>query len=140
MSHDEFDPFQRPKNKKNLSLSSEVLQSLFENGKTSLSHQFLRWKLWAKWSDVTGKTIAENTEPVGYSRGVLYIWVRSSTLMHHLQFIKDNIKVKVNEFAGFNYIYEVRFTLDRRSVPAGEQQQSLKEAVSKIAPANEDDF
>jgi hypothetical protein len=60
--------------------------------------------------------------------------------MHHLQFIKDNIKVKVNEFAGFNYIYEVRFTLDRRSVPAGEQQQSLKEAVSKIAPANEDNF
>ena len=53
--------------------SDAVLQALFENGNSPLSAPFLRWKMWKKWPEYVGATIAEVTEPVGLEKGTLYI-------------------------------------------------------------------
>ncbi len=124
----------KPKGK--LSNGSEVLQSLFENGKSPLSEQFLRWKLWAKWDEVVGATIAKNAEPVGFQRGCLYVWVRNSTWMQQMIFMKDPIKDKINQNFQSNFVRYIRFTLDRHEVPATSDFE-LKQMISKIAP--EDD-
>ncbi len=125
----------KPKGK--LSVGSEVLQRLFENGKSPLSEQFLRWKLWAKWEEVVGPTIAKNAEPVGFQRGVLYVWVRNSSWMQQMIFMKDHIQNSINTKFDNNFVKYIRFTLDRREVPQSDQQ-GFKEMIQKIAPEDDE--
>lgn len=129
---------QDPKSK--FSLGSEVLQRLFESGNSPLSEQFLRWKLWARWGEFVGPTVAQNTEPVGLNRGVLYLWVKSSSWMQQLTFMKDPIRDTLNKKLGRPMIKNIRFTLDRREVPGEAQaQKDFKNVISKIAPENDED-
>ncbi|RZJ40298.1 MAG: DUF721 domain-containing protein, partial [Chryseobacterium sp.] len=79
---------------------SEVLQKLFESGNSPLSEQFMRWKLWARWSEFVGPTVAENTEPVGFHRGTLFLWVRNSTWMQQLSFMREHIQDSINKKMG----------------------------------------
>jgi len=127
----------KPKSKKKLSLGSEVLQSLFENGKSPLSEQFMRWKLWAKWEEVVGPTIAKNAEPVGFQRGVLYVWVRNSSWMQQMIFMKDPIKDTINSKFENNFVRYIKFTLDRREVPQSNDSE-FKSMIQKIAPSDQD--
>ena len=126
---------QDPKSK--FSLGSEVLQKLFESGKSPLSEQFIRWKLWARWSEFVGPTVAQNTEPVGFSRGTLYLWVRSSSWMQQLTFMKDHIQQTINQKLERQFVKNIRFTLDRREVPAGSQVE-FKNVIHKMAPDESD--
>jgi len=128
---------QDPKSK--FSLSSEVLQKLFEGGNSPLSEQFIRWKLWARWGEIVGPTVAQNTEPVGFYRGTLYLWVRNSSWMQQLTFMKDHIQKTINQKLNKQFVKNIRFTLDRREVPGQHQnQQDFKNVIAKIAPENDD--
>lgn len=126
---------QDPKSK--FSLGSEVLQRIFESGKSPLSEQFLRWKLWARWGEFVGSTISQNTEPVGFSRGTLYLRVRSSSWMQQLTFMREPIQQTINQKLGQDFVKNIRFTLDRREVPA-DNQQDFKNVIQKIAPEEDD--
>ncbi len=130
-----MDPNKKPKPK--FSVGSEVLQSLFENGKSPLSEQFLRWKLWAQWEEYVGPTVAKNAEPVGYQRGVLYLWVRNSAWMQQMIFMKDPIQDTINKKMGKNFVRMIRFTLDRREVPQQDDSE-FRTMIEKIAPTSED--
>lgn len=131
-----MDSSNKPKAK--FSVGSEVLQSLFENGKSPLSEQFMRWKLWAKWEEVVGPTIAKNAEPVGFQRGVLFVWVRNSTWMQQMIFMKDHIRDTINQKFENNFVKYIKFTLDRHEVPRVDQQ-GFKDMIQKIAPEGDDD-
>ena len=131
-----MDPNKKPKPK--FSVGSEVLQSLFENGKSPLSEQFMRWKLWAQWADVVGPTVAQNAEPVGYLRGTLYLWVRNSSWMQQMVFMKDPIQNTINKKLGRRFVRNIRFTLDRRDVPQQDDAE-FKSLIQKIAPAEHDE-
>lgn len=125
--------------KSKFKMSSEVLQSLFENGKSPLSDQFIRWKIWARWKEIVGPTIGQNTEPVGYVRGVLYLWVPSSVWMQQIHFMKNQIKDVVNRKLGKVYVKDVKLTLDRKEVPINEEQQKeFKKIVQALAPSGRD--
>lgn len=124
--------YNKPKKSK-ISSGSEVLQALFENGKSALSVQFIRWKLWKKWSDYVGPTMAEVSEPVGYQRGVLYVWVKSSTWMQQLVFMREPMKDTINKKLQQEYVKEIRLTMDRKSVPVDAMaSQELKESISQL--------
>lgn len=87
-----------------------------------------------------GPTVAQNTEPVGLNRGVLYLWVKSSSWMQQLTFMKDPILDTLNKKLGRPMIKNIRFTLDRREVPGEAQaQKDFKNVISKIAPENDED-
>lgn len=121
--------------KPKFSLSSQVLQSLFENGKSPLSEQFLRWKLWAKWSEVVGPTIAQNAEPVGLRYGTLYVWVKNSTWMQQMVFMKDQMQETINRKMEKDFVKNIRFTLNRHEVPGGQDQQAnLKDQIARVTP------
>lgn len=81
----------------------EVMRSLFEGGRSPLSEQFLRWKLWGRWKEYVGPTIAENSEPVGLVRGVLYIWVKHSVWMQQMVFFErpnqTSIESKIRSYS-----------------------------------------
>ncbi|MEK6774428.1 MAG: DUF721 domain-containing protein [Bdellovibrionota bacterium] len=119
--------------------SAQVLQSLFENGKSPLSEQFSRWKLWANWSEIVGPTIGEQTEPVGISRNVLILWVKSSPWMQQLYYMKEQIRRTIVLKTGLNHIEDIQFTLDRRAVPQeASQQNEIKKFINDLIPEKED--
>lgn len=130
-----FNPMSKVDIKTRFKLGSEVLQSLFENGKSPLSDQFIRWKIWARWEEIVGPTIGKHSEPVGYYRGTLYLWVPHSTWMQQLVFMRAQIKTTVNRKLGKEYLKDVRLTLDRNAVPSTpREQQEFKKIVQTLAP------
>lgn len=114
-------------------LGSEALQSLFENGKSPLSQQFLRWKMWRRWSDYVGPTMAENSELVGYVRGTLYVWVKNSSWMQQMVFLKEPMKDSINKKLGFDFVKNIHLTLDKKSVPRDPQEAAeLRQSIAKL--------
>lgn len=96
---------------------TELLQGLFESGKNPLSEQFIRWKMWSRWEEIVGPTLAKSTEPVGWQWNTLLIWVPHSTVMQQMQFLKQNILQAVQKAYPQLAIKDVKFTLDRKQTP-----------------------
>ncbi len=112
---------------------TELLQSLFESGKNPLSEQFIRWKMWSKWEEIVGPTLAKNTEPVGWQWNTLLIWVPHSTVMQQMQFLKDNILHAVQKAYPQLAIKDVKFTLDRKHTPkSGNEKDNAQSFISKM--------
>lgn len=103
---------------------TEVLQGLFEDGKSPLSEQFLRWKMWARWEEIVGSTMSKSTEPVGLQRGVLIIWVPHSTVMQQMMFLKENILLAVRKAFPQMNVKDVKFTLDRKGMSTREDEKT----------------
>lgn len=117
---------------------SDVLQALFENGSSPLSIQFIRWKLWKKWGEYVGQTIAAASEPVGYYRGTLYVWVKSSTWMQQMVFMKEAMKKSINQKLEMTYVWEIRFTLDKKSIPQDAQvADELRKSIEVLMADHE---
>jgi predicted nucleic acid-binding Zn ribbon protein len=116
--------------------SLEVLQSLLENSKNPLAAQFNRWKLWNKWSDVVGASLGEVTEPVNQYRGILIVWVQSSSLLSNLQFMKEQMIKTINAKNSGDPITDIRFTLNRhlKGSNAATDTQELKDGIKKFTP------
>ena len=120
-----------PRTQKNLEPLGDVLQSLLQNSKTPLSDNFLRWKLWNSWPSVVGDQVAKSTTPVHYINRCLYVWVDHPARMQELTFCVRDIIRKVNSYAGKTWIRQIRFTLDRKSVPGLEEsEQVVKDFLS----------
>jgi len=111
----EYKPKRKIKGK--LTSGSSIIQSLFEGKESPLSEQFLRWKIWYSWPNYVGPSIAQCCLPVSFDKGTLFIWVKNSTWMHHLHFLKDNLQEQINQKMGKPFIKRVRLTLDRHEVP-----------------------
>lgn len=95
--------------------AADVLQALLQNSKSQLSDGFLRWRLEQNWAQIVGPTIANETVPAAYQKGLLFIWVRHSAWMQQLWYFQEPIKDKVNEYLGRTWVREVKFTLNRRA-------------------------
>ena len=127
-----------PKRKK-MSAGSEVQQALFENGKSELSVQFIRWKLWKKWSEYVGDTMGAVSEPVGYDRGVLYVWVNNSSWMQQMVFMREHLRDAINKKLEREYVREIRLTMDKKSVPRDAiASQELKDSLGQLLKPEED--
>jgi predicted nucleic acid-binding Zn ribbon protein len=105
------------KRKTDLLSASRVLQTVLANGNSPLSDQFLRWKIWRFWPEIVGATLGKVCEPVGFERGRLYIWVKSSARLQEIRFFEDTLKEKVNAHVGRTWARSLRFTLDRHGIP-----------------------
>ena len=127
--------------KKNQKLQpvSNVLQTLFANGQSALSDQFLRWRVWRAWADIVGPGMAGYSSPVGFNRRTLIIWAKSAAHMQEMSYGRDMLRAKVNQFVGFHWIDDVRLTLDRKDVPSvAESEAEMKEFLSN-PPAKDTD-
>jgi hypothetical protein len=124
----------RPKS--DLQSMSRVLQTVLQNGNSGLSDQFLRWKIWRFWPQIVGPTLAASCEPVGFERGRLYIWVKSSARMQEIRFFEDTLKEKINAHVGRTWARNLRFTLDRRGIP---KEAEVSEEFKKYLADSEGD-
>ena len=105
----------KPRPHAKLEAAADVLQGLLQNSKSQLADGFQRWRLEQQWPSIVGATIADQTLPVAFERGTLYIWVKHSAWMQQLWFFQEPIKDKVNDHLGKTWVKQVKFTLSRRA-------------------------
>ena len=127
------DPNKKKDQRSRLLPVASVLQSVLGSGRSPLSEQFTHWKLMRCWPEVVGEQISKSTQPVGYYKGRLYIWVRSSTQMQELRFIVGDLKEKINKYLGREYVKFIQMTLDMKTVPRDAKgQEELNQALNKV--------
>lgn len=105
---------------------AEVLHKLLEDKTGPVSDQYLRWKLWLSWKDVVGPMVSENSEPISYNRGVLWLCVKNSVWMQQMSFMLEPIKDTINQKFRSHFVKEIRLTLDRRLTPSSNDQDFVK--------------
>lgn len=68
-------------------------------------------QIWPLWDEVVGPTIAQNARPAAFKGKLLIVHVLSSTWIHQLQFLKDDLTVKLNDALGKALIEEIKFKI-----------------------------
>lgn len=86
---------------------ADVLQRLFQNGKSPLAEGFQRWRLEGEWASVVGPTLAKHSRPVNYDRGTLIIEVASAVWMNEVRFLLEEIKYKINQHMGKIWVEKI---------------------------------
>ena len=56
--------------------------------------------IWTEWADVVGAAIARHARPRRLRRGVLVVEVEGAEWMHELQYLKQDLRVRLNERLG----------------------------------------
>ena len=91
----------------------EFLQKALESPvQSSISKQdiLLQLKLltvWKQWKFVIGEKIACLCEPLGARSNTLLVGVQDSSALYELQFYKEDIIRRVNEYLGFQHFTKV---------------------------------
>jgi predicted nucleic acid-binding Zn ribbon protein len=67
--------------------------------------------IWTEWNDVVGATIARHARPRRLRRGVLVVDVDGVEWMHELQYLKADLRARLNERLGRTVVREVFLAL-----------------------------
>lgn len=67
------------------------------------------YRLWTFWSDVVGAAVAARAEPASYRDGVLSVRVAGAAWMQELQFMKDELRQRLNARLGAELIRDIYF-------------------------------
>lgn len=78
-------------------------------------------KLWPK---AVGPQIAAQTEPETLRSGTLFVKTTSSVWVQQLHFVKEDIRRKMNELAGWEAIKEIHFTIGYNGARQKEKQNA----------------
>ena len=68
-------------------------------------------EIWRLWDDAVGPAIAQNARPAAFKGTLLIVHVISSTWIHQLQFLKDDLTAKINLALGKPLIEEMKFKI-----------------------------
>ncbi len=67
--------------------------------------------VFAKWAEAVGEPFCDQVRPVFVAQGRLVVAVRDSAWMQEMQFVKDDLKKKLNRALGKGVIREIRFKI-----------------------------
>jgi predicted nucleic acid-binding Zn ribbon protein len=84
---------------------SELLEKHRIEGAATLSH------IRQLWGPVVGISIAENAQPVAYRKGILFVNVTSTVWIQQLQFLKDDLRVRLEENLDGARLKEIKFKI-----------------------------
>jgi len=101
--------------KSHLTPSADVLQAVLANGKSRLGDGFTRWRLEQDWPKIVGETMASQTLPCALEHGVLYVWVKHSTWIQQLWFMRESMIEKVNQHLQRSLVQDIKFTTNQRA-------------------------
>ena len=112
----------------------DVLQSLFKKSKTGFSSEYNRVRLEQNWSKIVGEDLEKETHPRKIYKTTLYITAESSEVRYHLNFSKDVILKKINQFLDTRKIEHISF---KAAPPDKEDKYTDKEKniIDKIGKA-----
>ena len=68
-------------------------------------------EIWRLWDEAVGTAIAQNARPAAFKGQLLIVHAISSTWIHQLQFMKNDLMVKINDALGKPLIQEIKFKI-----------------------------
>lgn len=68
-------------------------------------------QVWGLWDRAVGDGIAQNARPAAFKGNLLLVNVISSTWMHQLQFLKNDIIKQLNQALGKELVKEIKFKI-----------------------------
>jgi predicted nucleic acid-binding Zn ribbon protein len=81
--------------------------------KLELDKKVLGWRVVTVWDEVVGPRIAANARPAAYRDSKLFVQVSTTTWLHELSYMKDEIVRRLNEKVGKKAIEDIVFSLVR---------------------------
>ena len=105
----------RRKRRKDLECLNTFLETALKRRKIHLSLQDPY--LTEPWNNAVGDIIAAQTYPYRLRHGILFVHVSTSTWMHQLHFMKQEIIEKVNSFLDASPVKDIRFSIGRIPTP-----------------------
>lgn len=70
-------------------------------------------RIWAFWAEEVGEAVAERAEPAGFHAGVLSVRVSNHAWMQELQFLKEDLRERLNARLGRELIRDIYFVSGR---------------------------
>lgn len=95
------------------SSASQALGSVLK--RHGIAKEVREHRLLLQWNLVVGPRVADRTLPDRLEKGVLWVRVETSSWMHQLSFMKDEIIAKANELCGEEVVRDLHFHLGRHS-------------------------
>ena len=68
-------------------------------------------QIWQMWDDIVGEVIAQNARPAAIKGKLLLVHVSSSTWIHQLQFLKEEMIAKLNKTLGKTAVGDIKFKI-----------------------------
>ena len=99
----------RRKNSKEFVSLGSVLPNILKSFRRGSDEQLVH--IWERWDRIVGETIAKNTHPSAFKGKLLLVEVSSSTWIHQLQFLKEEIIQKINAAFGKEMVEEIKFKI-----------------------------
>jgi predicted nucleic acid-binding Zn ribbon protein len=65
-------------------------------------------ELYRRWNQVVGESVARNTQPVRFSKGILSVTVSSAAWLHNLTMMKPQILANLAREFGEGFVTDVR--------------------------------
>ena len=103
-----------------LEFLQKALESPAQNGisKQDILLQLKLLTVWKQWRSIIGEPAADLCEPLGARSNTLLVGVQDSSALYELQFYKEDIIQRVNEYLGFQHFTKlyVRQQMDEMSL------------------------
>jgi hypothetical protein len=94
------------------------------------------YRIWRFWADEVGAGIAAHAQPSGFRAGVLAVRVDSPAWMQELQFLKDDLRARLNARLGQELVREIYFVSGpaTEATPAPPPRAAAPPAVAAEPP------
>ena len=86
--------------------------------------------VWNVWSEVVGELLSSKAEPSRIEDGKLFVRVSNSTWMQELQYLKDDIRKRLNQRLGGHVVRDIFLVL-------GSAKRRRPAAAAKVHPVDE---
>jgi hypothetical protein len=91
--------------KKNESKIGDLIRQFSQDKR--IKSGLLRKRVESGWTELMGPYISNETESIRLDQGVLQLRITSASLRQELHFSRDQIRSKLNDYLGEEYIREV---------------------------------
>lgn len=131
-------PYARGVKSRPVARIGNVLADLVQ--RLELRERLREHEVWNVWSEVVGDLLASKAEPSRIEDGKLFVRVSNSTWMQELQYLKDDVKKRLNQRLGAPVVRDIFLVLGsarrRRPNPAAAKLHPVDEtAIAALIPS-----
>jgi predicted nucleic acid-binding Zn ribbon protein len=109
----------------------DVLEKVLKKQQLSLPKKDVQ--IMTAWGKAVGPIIAAQTAMERFTHGTLYIKVSNSVWMQQLQFMKEEITVRINDVIGAQRIRNILFSIGAIKVAASDNAKPAAETAQTVA-------
>lgn len=88
-----------------------ILKNTFKN--LNVDENIKVYSIWKSWEKIVGADLAKQTKPAFIRRDCLTIFVQNHVWMNELQYMKEELLRKINEFSEERKISKILFKIEK---------------------------